>query len=583
MSTSLLRERSRIVTRWDEEEDALDEALRDEPSTPVFFSDDITPTGRCGRMRHAAGQRLAVMVAWLSAAAATYWMAALVPGLAVFALTVEIDDRPGGGPYTTKALLSIARAAAMPVGFAAALYGPLRRLATGGWRRPVALAVLPLVYGVVPNAAFALGAVGGFGGLALQLGGRFVGSALISLAFCAYLACAQGRRASDVAMPVATLAILLAPAVSRPLSMYVAEWLGSVGDASDNDGHLWMPMAVSVVCAAPTLAAAAALTAMPPPNQADVRARSAHTGVCERDSDGTHGVLVYRAPGGAVDVEAMSAGADRAWFRRHWSLVLGLAVSNAALQGLGAVRDVFTADLVGASAPWWHSVVADAPACVVACLCYVPLIWVKDNRRAFVAIGGVCLVAAVVVLLTGAASAAGWLSPLVFLVSGGVGHFFALVPFSGGGIVFERLIGASHMAVDPLLVNVACQVPAYAAALGVLLLAPAAAHPAAFFEWTAVLCGGVLLASCAWTVAAAFWLLPLAPPADSDADPLSPALGLIDDPDHHNNHRNHGHYAEDDDHLYEARDDEDDMIRCTDRAGAAAIPFLGGCADVVVL
>lgn len=579
MSAGLLRERSRIVTRWDEEEDALDEALKGEPSLPVFFSDDgITSAGRCGRARHAAGQRLSVMVAWLSTAAATYWMAALVPGLAVFALTVEIDDRPGGGPYTTKALLSIARAAAMPVGFAAALYGPLRRIATQSWRRPVALALLPLVYGAVPNAAFALGAVGGVGGLALQLVGRFLGSAVISLAFCAYLACAQGRRASDVAMPVATLAILLAPAVSRPLSMYVADWLGSIDDTSDNDGHLWMPLAVSVLCAAPTLAAAAALTVMPPPNQADVRARSAHVGAHERDdSMGAQGVLLYRAPGGAVDVAAMSTGADRAWFRRHWSLVAGLAVSNAALQGLGAVRDVFTADLVGADAPWWHSVVADAPACVAACLCYVPLIWLKDNRRAFIVIGGVGLVAAVVVLSTGAASAAGWLSPLAFLVTGGVGHFFALVPFSGGGIVFERLMGASHMAVDPLLVNVVCQVPAYVAALGVLLLAPAAAHPAAFFEWTAVLCGGVLVASCVWTVVAAVCLLPLAAPAlEDDVAPLLSSFesvrGQGDDDD------------DDDDALYEARDDEDDVtIRCADRAGAAAVPFFRGCTDVVVL
>ncbi|AVK76497.1 hypothetical protein pneo_cds_890 [Pandoravirus neocaledonia] len=576
---SLLRERSRIVTRWDEEEEALDEALKGEPSLPVFFSDDLTPAGRCGRVRHAAGQRLSVMVAWLSAAAATYWMAALVPGLAVFALTVEIDDRPGGGPYTTKALLSIARAAAMPLGFAAALYGPLRRLATGGWRRPVALALLPLIYGAVPNAAFALGAVGGIGGLALQLVGRFAGSAVISLAFCAYLACAQGRRASDVAMPVATLAILLAPAASRPLSLYVADWLGGVGDTSDNDGHLWMPLAVSVLCAVPTLAAAAALTAMPPPNQADVRARSAHVGARERDDSTGAQVLLYRAPGSAVDIKAMSTGADRAWFHRHWSLVLGLAVSNAALQGLGAVRDVFTADLVGADAPWWHSVVADAPACVAACLCYVPLIWLRDNRRAFVVIGGVGLVAATVILLTGVASAAGWLSPLVFLVSGGVGHFFALVPFSGGGIVFERLIGASHMAVDPLLVNVACQVPAYVAALGVLLLAPAAAHPAAFFEWTAVLCGGVLVVSCVWTVAAALWLLPLAAPASEDDD-IGPLLASLDPA-----HAQGG----DDGSLYEARagedDDDDDgddaMIRCTDRTGG--VPFFAGCSDVVVL
>nr|UMO78261.1 hypothetical protein [Pandoravirus belohorizontensis] len=519
MASPLLRGRARILSRWPDDSGRpagsgdRPHAVDDADEKVPFFSDD-TATQRpqrarawCMRARDRAGNHLGVMAAWLSAAAAAYWMAALVPGLAVFALTVEIDDRPGGGPYTTKALLSIARAAAMPVGFAVALYGPVRRAAVDGWRRPASLFILPLVYGIVPNAAFALGA-GTAAGVAVQLGARFAGTAVISLAFCAYLAYAQGRRASDVAMPVATLAILLAPAVSRPLSTGVADLLARVGDGSDSDGHLWMPLAVSALCAVPTLAAALALALTPPPSRADVRARSAATA--------SH--AAFKAPTGdtgadGLDAKALAGAVNGAWFRRHWAVVAGLAASNAALQGLGAVRDVFTADLVGPGAPWWQSVVADAPACVVACLCYVPLLWVGDNRRAFVAIGAVGVLAALLLAASGAASLAGWLSPLAFLVVGGVGHFFALVPFSGGGIVFERLMGAARMPVDPLLVNVVCQVPAYVAGLGVLLLAPAATHPAAFFGWTAVLCGGLLVVSCAWTLAAAFCVLP--PPPES--------------------------------------------------------------------
>ncbi|BCU03017.1 hypothetical protein [Pandoravirus japonicus] len=540
MASPLLRGRARILSRWPDDNDrhtdggdrpcAVDDRGGGDDESVPFFSDDAAarrPRAWCARARDRAGNHLGVMATWLSAAAAAYWMAALVPGLAVFALTVEIDDRPGGGPYTTKALLSIARAAAMPVGFAVALYGPVRRAAVDGWRRPASLFVLPLVYGIVPNAAFAMGA-DTVAGVAVQLAARFAGTAVISLAFCAYLAYAQGRRASDVAMPVATLAILLAPAVSRPLSTGVADLLAGIGDGSDSDGHLWMPLAVSALCVVPTLTAALALALTPPPSRADVRARSAAAAPTAAfkaptaDIGAGHEGSVSTV---ALDAKVLAGAVNGAWFRRHWAVITGLAVSNAALQGLGAVRDVFTADLVGADAPWWHSVVADAPACVVACLCYVPLLWVGDNRRAFVAIGAVGVLAALLLAASGAASLAGWLSPLVFLVVGGVGHFFALVPFSGGGIVFERLMGAARMPVDPLLVNVACQVPAYVAGLGVLLLAPAATHPAAFFGWTAVLCGGLLVVSCAWTLVAAFCVLPPPPPETMLLPPLLPHLG----------------------------------------------------------
>lgn len=564
MASPLLRGRARILSRWpddnvrrtgsDDWPYAVDGTDGDE-SVP-FFSDDTAmrrpqrARAWCVRARDRAGNHLGVMATWLSAAAAAYWMAALVPGLAVFALTVEIDDRPGGGPYTTKALLSIARAAAMPVGFAVALYGPVRRAAVDGWRRPASLFILPLVYSIVPNAAFALGA-GTAVGVAVQLAARFAGTAVISLAFCAYLAYAQGRRASDVAMPVATLAILLAPAVSRPLSTGVADLLARVGDGSDSDGHLWMPLAVSALCVVPTLAAALALALTPPPSRADVRARSAatasHVAFKAPTEDTNTGGDQGSASAVALDAKALAGAVNGAWFRRHWAVIAGLAVSNAALQGLGAVRDVFTADLVGPGAPWWQSVVADAPACVVACLCYVPLLWVGDNRRAFVAIGAVGVLAALLLAASGAASLTGWLSPLAFLVVGGVGHFFALVPFSGGGIVFERLMGAARMPVDPLLVNVVCQVPAYVAGLGVLLLAPAATHPAAFFGWTAVLCGGLLVASCVWTLAAAFCVLP---PSEESTLLPSPLPHLSSDStasthDRDNNHDN-DHYGDGD-------------------------------------
>lgn len=426
----------------------------------------------------------------MSAAAALYWIAMLVPSLAIFSLTHEIGNRPGDGPYTVKALLSIARGAAFPVGFIITLSGPVRRAVTAtAWRRAAALAVLPLLYSVMPNLAFALARHD----VPALLTARFLGTMVISAAFCAYLACVQGRRASDITMPIVTLAMLLCPAISRPLAHEVAHYLGP-------DMLEWMPAAVSALCAIPVIVGAGLLIAAPARTEADARARSP------------------RPPS--------SRTADRAWLARNWPALLGLALSNTALQGMGAVRDVFTADLLGENAPWWHSLLADVPACVGACLLYMPLLVVNDNRRVFLGINAVGIAAAVVVVSSGVLLLGGMLSPLLFMVMSGVGYFVALVPFSGGGIVFERLVASTRTPVDAVLVNVVCQIPAYIGGLGVLLMAPVASHAHAFFGWTSLVGGGVLIATFAWTLCMGHVVLPPTFPIDLSRRGSMAYLGL---------------------------------------------------------
>ncbi|QBZ81766.1 hypothetical protein pclt_cds_1189 [Pandoravirus celtis] len=147
---------------------------------------------------------------WMTLAASVYWVATLVPTYAVFTLTNEIADRPGDGLYTTKALMSIARGVAMPLGFASTLSGTARRMVVGGWRRPVGLVVYSLLFTGVPNLLFAVDDV------AVRVGSRFVGSLFFSWAFCAYIDYAQGRRASDVIMPIATACMLLSAPCRGP-------------------------------------------------------------------------------------------------------------------------------------------------------------------------------------------------------------------------------------------------------------------------------------------------------------------------------------------------------------------------------
>ncbi|AGO83325.1 hypothetical protein pdul_cds_1048 [Pandoravirus dulcis] len=494
---------------------------RDEPTETTALLSPSLGRPRTGAALHAPlhptslrewmGERVWVTAAWMTVAASVYWVATLVPTYAVFTLTDEIADRPGDGAYTTKALMSIARGVAMPLGFASALSGTVRRAVVGGWRRPVGLVVYSLLFTGVPNLLFAVDDV------VVRVGSRFAGSLFFSWAFCAYIDYAQGRRASDVIMPVATACMLLSAPLSRAFSPLVGRHvLGMCSGDNGNDDCLgavadrqqiyrWMPAMVSLLLAAPMIAGAVALGASPPPNEIDQRTR------------------MRRAP--------VSAAADRAWLWRHWAPLAGMSASNAVLQSVRVVRDVFAADLLGADAPWWHWVLADVPACIGACLFYAPFGLIAGHRRAFLVVTSLGLVSAALMGAAGALGLAGAVPPLAFLVVSGVGYFVAVVPFAGGGVVFERLIAASRMPIDSMLVNVACQLPAYAASLAVVVATPMADDMGAYFNWTALLGGAALVASYLWTLASGWHVLA---PDDDDDDTLSPpydrTLDVIDRP-----------------------------------------------------
>ncbi|AGO82891.1 hypothetical protein pdul_cds_725 [Pandoravirus dulcis] len=437
---------------------------------------------RWTRWRQWVGRRVWATAAWMAPAAGLYWLAVLVPNFVVFALTAEIADRPGGGPYTTKALMSIARAAAMPVGFATTLIAPVRRGLTTGWRRPTGLVAFALVFSAMPNLFFAVDDV------SVRVVSRFVGSFFFSWAFCVYIGYAQGRRASDALMPAATACMLVSSAVSRAIAPAVKDDL--LGDAG-GDAYRWMPATVSALALAPMLVAAAALAASPRATEADAAARVRRTG----------GTLAT----------------DLAWLRRHWAPLMGLAINNTVLQAVRGVRDIFATDLLGADAPWWHWVVADVPACLGACLLYAPFVLVRGNRRAFMAVNALGLVAGALMILGGVLGLVDAVPPLPFLVVSGLGYYLAVVPFAGGGVIIERLVAAAATPVDAMLLNVVCQLPGYTGALAVLLLVPAAADVKAYFDWTTLAGGGVMLAAYTWTLGAAWFVLP------ADVCPDSPA------------------------------------------------------------
>nr|UDO46919.1 hypothetical protein [Pandoravirus massiliensis] len=492
-------------------------SLSSPPLLDALDASDHT-TGRLAGWRAWMHDRVWAVAAWMTIAAGLYWLATLVPTYAVFTLTDAIADRPGDGPYTTKALMSIARGVAMPLGFASTLSGPIRRAVVGGWRRPVGLVVYSLLFTGVPNVLFAIDSA------FVRVVSRFVGSLFFSWAFCAYIDCAQGRRASDVIMPIATACMLLAAPLSRAFSPLVGRHLlglssgddggAAVADAdaipqghfvheggNDGDAYRWLPFMVSLVLVVPTVLGALALGASPPPSAADQRARMRRTPV--------------------------SATADRAWLRKHWTPLAGMSACNAVLQSVRVVRDVFAADLLGGDAPWWHWIVADVPACLGACLFYAPFGLVAGHRRAFMTVTAIGLVAAGLMCAAGFLGLTGAVAPLPFLIISGLGYFVAVVPFAGGGVVFERLIAASRMPIDSMLVNVVCQLPAYAASLAIVVATPLARDMGAYFNWTALSGGVVLVAAYAWTLASGWRVLaPDDAPVRRDGDVYDGVNGM---------------------------------------------------------
>ncbi|WBR14775.1 hypothetical protein pkur_cds_601 [Pandoravirus kuranda] len=427
---------------------------------------------RWGSARRWVGDRTWATAAWMAPAAGLYWLAALIPNFVVFALTVEIADRPGGGPYSVKALMSIARAAAMPLGFATTLVGPVRRTINRGWFRPAGLVIFALLFSAAPNLLFAVDDV------TVRVVSRFLGSFFFSWTFCVYIGYAQGRRASDALMPAATACMLVSSSLSRAIAPAVKDHLlDDVGDQA----YRWMPATVSALALPPLVVAAAALAMSPRATEADAAARVRRTG----------GTLTT----------------DLKWLGKHWAPLLGLAVNNTVLQAVRGVRDIFATDLLGADAPWWHWIVADVPACLGACALYAPFVFLRGNRRAFMLVNVLGLVAGALMVVAGVLGLVDALDALPFLVVSGLGYFLAVVPFAGGGVIIERLVAASGTPVDAMLLNVVCQLPGYTGALGVLLLVPAASDVGAYFNWTTLAGGGAMLAAYAWTLGAAWVVL----------------------------------------------------------------------------
>jgi hypothetical protein len=96
--------------------------------------------------------------------------------------------------------------------------------------------------------------------------------------------------------------------------------------------------------------------------------------------------------------------------------------------GQGGVSSVFTA--------------SEAPVAVATLVVLGSLMLIKDNKKALMAMHGVCAFGCMLIGLSTAAFQAGWVSPLWWMILSGAGLYFAYTPFNA--MLFDRLIAATR-------------------------------------------------------------------------------------------------------------------------------------------
>jgi hypothetical protein len=206
----------------------------------------------------------------------------------------------------------------------------------------------------------------------------------------------------------------------------------------------WMPFLTGLMFFPPFLLAIALLRRLPPPDEADIAART------------------IRLP--------MDAAQRRMFFGRF---ALGLSVLTALYMLLTAYRDFrdnfaieIWAELGWKDAPSIFTV-SEIPVALCVLVGLALLYRVGDNRRAFFAVHGLMGVGTLLVGLSTLAFDAGWIGPVGWMIAIGVGLYLAYVPY--GSMLFDRLIAYTGTAGTAVFMIYVTDAFGYAGSIGVMV------------------------------------------------------------------------------------------------------------------
>ena len=244
----------------------------------------------------------------------------------------------------------------------------------------------------------------------------------------------EGRRTTELLGAGLSTSYIVASGVVKS----VGAWLLELGVPEG-----WMPAATGALFAPVFLLAVLALARLPPPNRADIAART------------------ERVP--------MRGPERRAFFRRFAPGLIALTTLYLFLTAYRDFRDNFAAEIFVELGVSDAGVFARTETWVaVAVLVVLAGVFViADNRRALLTIHG--LMAAGVALIAGATAAlsAGWIGGETWMVLNGVGLYLAYVPY--GCVLFDRLIAATGVLATSVFMIYVTDAFGYAGSVAILL------------------------------------------------------------------------------------------------------------------
>ncbi len=223
----------------------------------------------------------------------------------------------------------------------------------------------------------------------------------------------EGRRESEVLGAILCTSFIVSSGVvkSAGKSVMLAGWAN----------EYWMPAVTGLLFAPLLVVCVLGLVAMPPPSEADKQLRVART--------------------------PMDGAARRSMFRAYAPGLSALIVAFIGLTLLRDFRDNFAAEIwtglgMGGNAEIFA--LSELPVAVVVLATLSLLMFIRDNRRAFMAN---LLLVAVGFCLAGAASVlfqAHLIGPVTWMITLGAGLYLSYTPFNA--ILFDRFIAASGRA-----------------------------------------------------------------------------------------------------------------------------------------
>lgn len=246
----------------------------------------------------------------------------------------------------------------------------------------------------------------------------------------------EGRRTSEVLGAILCASFI----VSSGMVKSVATWL--MTDLSVTE--FWMPAATGALFFPLLLVSVWGLSRMPPPDAGDILQRT------------------ERRP--------MFAPERAAFFRSYGPGLVLLVVAYILFTAFRDLRDNFAAEIWTALGYGGVSSVfseSEAPVAVITLVAIGTMMAIRDNRRAFLAMHGLCAVGAVLIGASTLAFQARALPALAWMILSGAGLYLAYTPFNA--MLFDRLIAASgRIATAGFLIYVA-DASGYAGSVALLL------------------------------------------------------------------------------------------------------------------